>query len=179
MTPDDGFRVDWETHREAVFRAARRVLGSDEDALDIAQETSLEFARQRAGISPAGTRAWLVRVATNRAIDRLRRRDPISGSRRVDEDLAAPAARRDELEADEFRGRIRSALATLAPRQAEVVVLRIYEEMTFADLSCELGISEGAAKMHFRRAIDHLRERLGALAPGADRLPTDAPRSPR
>jgi len=179
VNPAAGSRAEWNAHRETAFRAARRILGGDEDALDVAQEAIFELARRGGEVSAAGTRAWLVRVATNRAIDRLRRRDPLGGAERLDADSAPAPAARDAVEDAELRRRVRGALATLAPRQAEVIVLRIFEEMSFTDLAGTLGISEGAAKVHFRRALEHLRDRLGLLSPDDANHPTDSTRSPR
>jgi RNA polymerase sigma-70 factor (ECF subfamily) len=174
MTPDE-FRRLAELHRASVFRAARRVLGHDEDALDVTQETLLELARHQDAISGAGMRAWLVRVATHRAIDRLRRRGPIQAAAPLERAAPAGFARPDALEGEELRERVRRALTTLPARQAEIVALRFFEEMRFTEAAEAMGISEGAAKVHFRRAIERLRELLAPLRP----VPTSEPPVPR
>src|SRR5262245_42266790 len=72
--------ADWtaivNAHGERVFRIALRIVGSIHDAEDVAQQVFLEAVRLQAGGAVRSWPAVLVRLATRRAIDRLRRRRP-------------------------------------------------------------------------------------------------------
>ncbi len=101
---------------------------------------------------------WLRSVAWRLALDVLRRR------RGEEKALAArPSARdaaRDPLEAEEERERVFAALASLSERQRDAVLLRVVAGERFPAVARELGVSEGSAKVHFRRGVERLRALL-------------------
>jgi RNA polymerase sigma factor (sigma-70 family) len=61
---------------------------------------------------------------------------------------------------DELAEALRRALAELSRGQREVVVARLWRGRSFRDIASELGLSEGAVKMRFRRSMESLRELL-------------------
>ncbi|MCA8923466.1 MAG: hypothetical protein KDD82_16740, partial [Planctomycetes bacterium] len=67
------FPVFVERHQQRTYRAAFRVLGERAEALDVTQEALLALYRRGAGLPEARVEGWLVRAATCRALDRLRR----------------------------------------------------------------------------------------------------------
>ena len=62
--------------------------------------------------------------------------------------------------------RIRHAVAELTPEQREVVYLKIWEELTFAQIGTVLGISRHPAASRYRYGIDHLGKKLGRTGVG-------------
>jgi RNA polymerase sigma-70 factor (ECF subfamily) len=62
---------------------------------------------------------------------------------------------------EELRGRVRAALARLAARDREVLVLRHLEQLSTAETAAALGVSAGAVKLRHLRALDRLRSVLG------------------
>ena len=70
----------------------------------------------------------------------------------------------DELEREETHRAVWSALRTLPPEQAEVVVLKIWEEMTFAQIGHILEISPNTAASRYQYAMTKLTSRLSKVA---------------
>ena len=159
-------------YQAAVRRVARAVTGDDHDADDAAQEAFLSaldrietYDRGR----PFGP--WLMRIATNAAIDLLRR----LAVRRAEvlPETARSPGRSPEADAAvaEMRERIRVALAALPERQRMAVVLFDVEGYPHADIAELLGIPEGTARsdvFHGRRA---LRQALGMYDPAKEDEP--------
>jgi RNA polymerase sigma-70 factor (ECF subfamily) len=120
----------FEQHHERVFRVARRVTGSAEDAEDVLQTVFLRIMR-RDDSPPRAEEAgnYLHRAAMNASLDLLRRRkaarsEPIGDAERFRDHEPGPDVRH---EGAEVRRRVRAALARLNPRAAEIFVLRYFD----------------------------------------------------
>jgi RNA polymerase sigma-70 factor, ECF subfamily len=77
VTPasEESFRTRFESHRRAVTLHCYRMLGSLQEAEEIAQETLLRAWQRQGDVrSPAATRAWLYKIATNASLDLLKAR---------------------------------------------------------------------------------------------------------
>ena len=156
---DEIFRRDYQ----GVVGVAARVLGSREQAEDVAQEVFLSFNRSSV---PAGdARGWLFVAAAHTALNLLR-----SGRRRASREEIAAAAD-DAVDLDlveavvtlEERRRVRAALARLPRKQAAALVLR-YSGLTYADVASALDLSPGSVGTTVRRAESALREELNRHA---------------
>jgi RNA polymerase sigma factor (sigma-70 family) len=141
-----------ETYPRAV-RLACRILGDEAAAEDVAAEA---IARAFADWERVGAlryrRAWVLRVATNLALDAVRRRPP-----------SLPPARPVEFE-DSLTTRLalQSALRALPARQREAVALRYLAGLPQAEVAAALGVSAGTAATHIHRGVIALRKSLGA-----------------
>lgn len=145
---DDAFPELWG----AAYRVAFRLLGDREDAADCAQEACTRACTRWGRLLRAGDPTpWVVRVSSNLAIDRWRRR-------RRDPALSAAAA--TAVSVDE-RLDLHRALGELPRRQREVVVLRFVADLREADVATALGISLGTVKQHAHRGLAALRDALG------------------
>ena len=157
----DSARVFAE-HRALLISVAYRILGSVTDAEDAVQETWLRWS----GVNPSDVtdpRAFLVRVVTRLAIDRLRRAktrresyvgpwlpEPILTGRDVAEDVAL---------AESVSMAMLVVLETLSPLERAVFVLREAFGMPYAEIADVLGRKEEAVRQLGRRARDHVQER--------------------
>jgi RNA polymerase sigma-70 factor, ECF subfamily len=160
--------IDWNTlvreHGRVVFGVAWRILGQVEDAEDVAQEVLAEAHRQSNGTPVVCWAAWLRRMAACRALDALRRRrmtlplDPTHLA--VDKDSPTAIAEGHELEA-----RLRTAIAELAPREAEVFCLRYFEDLSYREIATTLDISPTAASTALYQARLRLEELLNEPKP--------------
>ena len=158
------------TDLEAVFRrdypqvvaVAARVLGSRDEAEDVAQEVFLAFGRTTVPADEAPR--WLSVAAAHTALNHLR-----SGRRRTAREEAAmdghPIAPdvADDVITLEERRRVRAALATLPRRQAVALVLR-HSGLSYADVAAALDLSPGSVGTTVRRAESALREELSTHA---------------
>lgn len=165
-------------HSEAVWRTAYRLLNNRDDALDCYQETFLAALRLSAGDEVRHWRTMLVRIATRRAIDRLRERYRV-------EQAALNVHMRDAIripveppyaraEAVELHEQVRRALATLPPQQAEAFWLRHLEQLSPHDVAESMVIEPGHVRVLVHRAAASLRTLLGPSlghAPLSEELP--------
>lgn len=149
-------------HREAVYAVARRLLGDHADADEATQETFVRAWRAaRTFRHDATLRTWLVSIALNvgRSILAARR----AGGEPETEALvdARPGADLWVVRREAARG-VRRAIASLPPRQREVVVLKVLSEMTYDEVAAAMSLSVGAVKAHLHQAVANLRRRLEA-----------------
>jgi RNA polymerase sigma-70 factor (ECF subfamily) len=163
--PREGVRADLES----VFRAAypkvvgvaARVLGSRNEAEDVAQEVFLTFGRSAV---PAGEAiGWLSVAAAHTALNHLR-----SGRRRAAREESAGGETAvgdvaDTVVAREERRRVRAALARLPRRQAVALVLR-HSGLSYAEVAAALDLSPGSVGTTVRRAESALRKELNRHA---------------
>ncbi len=139
-----------------VLRFVRRRVASVEDAEDLTQEV---FANAAASLEGRGadspTLAWLYTVARRRIVDEARRggRSQTVSLERV----AAPMAREARYGAEVARA-LDAALTTLPEGQRRVMLGRLIQGLSFADLGRELETTEETCRMRFMRGLEHLRE---------------------
>jgi RNA polymerase sigma-70 factor (sigma-E family) len=137
----------------AGYRAAYRVTGDAAAAEDAASEAlvraGLRWRRIRGRSLP-----WVVRVATNLAIDHTRRS---ARERR----LARDAPTDNGVESVQASIDLHRALKALPKRQREVVVLRYFGDLSEREIADELGLAPGSVKSHASRGLAALRARLG------------------
>lgn len=147
-------------HYDLVYRIAWRMLGGSGDAEDVAQDVFLRLWRNAGQVRQAGSlRAWLARVATNLAIDRLRRRRPDEVSELPE--LVDPGPGPDRQAERRAAGEIVSAaIAGLPERQRVAMVLTYYEELPNAEVAEVLGVSVEAVESLLARARRKLKEAL-------------------
>lgn len=138
--------------RQRLVRIVAVTCGSRADAEDAAQDAFA--AALRAPSCPANLSAWVVTVATRKAIGGWRRRQT---ERRSWDRLAATQDRGRDV--DQLID-LRVALGSLAPRQLEVVNLYYFLGMTVAETAAQLEISEGTVKKALSRARETLRRAL-------------------
>jgi RNA polymerase sigma-70 factor (ECF subfamily) len=141
-------------HYGQVYRVLYNLVGSREEAEDLAQETFLALYHQPPAANiGASLIAWLCRVALNRGYNALR------GQRRAQqriERLAEPLAQMDpddELARSDERARVRAAVAELPERQGQLLLLR-YAGLPYAEIA---------------RAVDVAPSSVGTLLARAER----------
>jgi RNA polymerase sigma factor (sigma-70 family) len=152
---DEIFRRDYQR----VVGVAARVLGSRDQAEDVAQEVFLSFSRFSVPAEQA--RGWLLVAAAHTALNLLR-----SGRRRASREETAAAAE-DAVASDvaetvvalEERSRVRAALGQLPRKQAMALVLR-HSGLSYADVAAALDMSPGSVGTTVRRAESALRKEL-------------------
>ena len=155
-----------------TYTLAFRLVGNEEDARDVVQET---YLRAYKGIGKfrgdAQFSTWLYRITANCAATHLGRRKRHRHDDLLDDaPLPDPSADRDpeaRAEAESLRERLTDALEELPPRLRSVIVLRDVYDLPHEAIAAELGISESAAKVRLHRARRRLRERLFPL-PGEE-----------
>lgn len=153
--------VLFDAHYDRLYRLARRLTSSADDAQDLVQETFLKAARFPRSI-PVGARdeeAWLVRVMINTRRDQWRKT-----STRKRHDLSAFSAGRSEptdsgVEASLIaRNTVWQALDALSPRRRAIVVMHELEGLAIPAIACLLGVSAITVRWHLsmgKRDLSH------------------------
>jgi RNA polymerase sigma-70 factor (ECF subfamily) len=149
-----------ERHRAEITAYLRRLLGDAHEAEDLAQDTWLRAHRAFGRLpADANTRAWLYRIATNRARTALRGRgtarrrtsalevDTLAG-RRIDptDALMVPAVAR--------------AVERLPAKQRAALVARRFHDLDYDEIALTLGCSAESARANVYQAVRKLREWL-------------------
>jgi RNA polymerase sigma-70 factor (ECF subfamily) len=164
----------WKTR---VFRLALRFFRRPEDAEDIVQEVFLKLYRTAATYrSDAPFEHYLLRVATNACIDRLRdtrrRREEVLSALTTDAggwlDRALGGAALEAQQAEAAKGLAAELLATLPPKDRMVLVLMDLEGLSALEVAEATGSTRAAVKVRAMRARRSLR-RLVQRLPGGGR----------
>jgi RNA polymerase sigma-70 factor (sigma-E family) len=156
---DEAVVVVFQSHYNALVRAAALLVGDVATAEDVVQDSFIAMQR-----------SWWRLRDTSKAVPYLRR-SVINKSRSVlrhravaDRHPPAPAPALPSAEESALavvqRSSVLAALSALPCRQREVVVLRYYAELSEAETAAALGISRGTVKAHAARAKGSLREVL-------------------
>jgi len=147
----------YDEHAFPVYRLLLAMLGSPDDAQDAFGEVFLRAARQNLR-RVRNPRAYLLASARNQAISILRKRrrevvvDP-SDMRFFD-----PADLQPQQAA--LARRVEAALRELPPEQREVLILKVYEGLTFAEIAAITRTRANTAASRYRYAVEKLRRSL-------------------
>lgn len=156
-----------ERYQNSLVRFADRLLGDSEAAQDVVQETFLQVARHpRRLIGVQSCHNWLLRVARNIGISRIRRdvraRKHAEVFRERAEARAREKAQRDAsaLEAEELQGKVRAEINKLNPRYREVLLLKVQEEKSYREIAEITGLTVTNVGYLLHRAMKELSVRL-------------------
>ncbi|GAA3103044.1 MULTISPECIES: RNA polymerase sigma factor SigJ [Nonomuraea] len=152
----------FEEHRSLLTAVAYRILGSVTDAEDVVQEAWLRWSgADRADV--ADPKAYLVRVTSRLAIDRLRqlkaRRESYVGPWLPEPISTGPDVAEHAALADSVELALLVVLETLTPLERAVFVLREAFDLPFAEIGEIVGRNEPAVRQLARRARERVRER--------------------
>jgi RNA polymerase sigma factor (sigma-70 family) len=143
----------FEEYSRRIYTYCLRQLRSPEEAEDAVQATYLSACRHlMRGFEPQAAQAWLLKVAENECITRLRsqsRRARLESGHDV-EMIEETVAARDH-QGDELFG-IEDALAGLPDQQRRAILLREWQGLSYREVAAELGISQSAVETLIFRA---------------------------
>jgi RNA polymerase sigma-70 factor (ECF subfamily) len=171
------------TYQDHVFSLASRIVGDDDLAEDITQNTFLAAYRHLSGFRYGSFRSWLLQIATHACFDELRKQ-----KRHPNQSLEYEADREEKLfpiydlpipstlpekeyEQRELNQAIQSALNQLDADRRAVVVLVDLEDFDYQEAAQILAVPIGTVKSRLGRARLQLRHHLKAYGPSAAALP--------
>ena len=152
----------FDLHHQRLYRLARRLTGTREEAQDLVQETFLRVARSPSSV-PEGTRseeAWLVRVLVNVCRDQWRRK---ASRRRLDEKyqtVAGPMTTPNPENALVAQSTVWRALQELAPRRRIALILYELDGIDMSEIARLLGVSPITVRWHLSRGRKELAQFL-------------------
>lgn len=153
-----------------VYRLARYLLHSREEARDAAADIFTRLYTAPQGIPLDKFRPWLMRVTYNHCMDILRRRKTLTRllpklyGRTTDRPEPGPEQAAVEAEEQE---EVRQAVARLPEQERVIVVLRFYQQLSYAEISSVLDIPEATVGTRLHRAREKLRNMLAQKGGGA------------
>jgi len=151
----------FEPYTNDVYAWAYRLLGRHHETLDVVQDVFLKWTAQCNQSVPDHPKSWLRQVTMNRAIDVIRKNQrSLEQISDIDTTVSSPARSMDRAERSELRQDIAMALDRLTDHQRSVVVAKIYDGMTFAQIAEEMKLAVSTVKTHYLRAIRVVRDRL-------------------
>ncbi len=142
-------------HQDRLFRLATVWLQQDQYAADVVQEV---FLRSIGGLAAFRFRSapftWLYRATRNvcHEYNRRRRTEPLA----VEPDDPSPGVEQQVARSEAAR-QVRNMLADLPDRQREVVLLRVFEDLSVRDTARAMGCREGTVKALLHKATSRLR----------------------
>lgn len=146
----------YESHARRVYTVVRRLVGDDHLAEDLSQEAWMRaFEKLNLFRGEAAFGTWIYRLATNVALNRLRRqgrRAEVEGAA----ELVAPSARLDEAALN--RRVLARALDRLPPGYRQVLVLHDVEGWTHEEIAAALDVAPGTSKSQLHKARARMRE---------------------
>jgi RNA polymerase sigma-70 factor (ECF subfamily) len=159
-----------ERHRQALFFLALQLMGNRDDAMDVAQEALLRFFRTLHRFDcRRPVRPWLYQIVRNRVVDlyrrrRVRRHDSLDATDHEGNAYIELVDTKVDPERDaarsELRVRILEALSELSRIQREILVLRDYQDLTYAEIADTLNIPIGTVMSRLHGARKKLRQKL-------------------
>jgi RNA polymerase sigma-70 factor (ECF subfamily) len=138
---------------------AIQILGNSHDAADAVQDAfATVLARPGAYDRKKGAfKPWFLRVVRNRAIDLLRRRRPVEPVDALVDPGVAPQQSMENLQRDEG---LQRALKELTAGQREIILLRDYLDLSYAEIADVLDVAAGTVMSRLHRARMALKEVL-------------------
>jgi RNA polymerase sigma-70 factor, ECF subfamily len=144
---------------QRLVRFAVAVTRNQHDAEDAVQTALVRVAGRPQLLSPTTCPwAYLLRMVRNEALLIARRKKRWTKAGNLNDLVTSCCV--DEVEREETYRAVWSALRTLPPQQAEVVVLKIWEEMTFAQIAAILDESANTIASRYQYAMAKLSKRL-------------------
>lgn len=145
-----------------LIRYSEMLTRNRADAEDALQTTLVRIARNPQQLSKAENPwAYLVRMTRNEAFKIVEKRRQVPS---LAAQLRTERAAEIELEARESREQIQNAIRRLPSEQAEAVVLKIWENFTFAEIAEMTGESPNTAASRYRYALEKLSRFLQSLS---------------
>ncbi len=161
-----------QEHQRSVFFLAMRLSNGDEQlSRDIVQKSFLQaWGHRQSFRGDASFKTWLLRIAKNLCLNELRRawRQREVVAEPSDSGSYAPLGGVDanvleQLSENQQRALLQEAVAELPERQRLVAILRLYHDLSFAEVAEICGITANNAKVNFHHAVRNIRKHL-ALA---------------
>ncbi len=165
-----------------AFRMIQIATGNSDDALDILQDSMLDFVRAYPDKPADQLKVLFYRIVQNKIRDWYRRRKvrnvfvqlaSIYRGHQDDEDSDPIQLVEDSETSDpqtmaqtsQAMKRLEVALQELPPRQRQVFLLRAWEQLSVQETASAMSCSEGSVKTHYSRAVNALREKLEDVWP--------------
>ncbi|MFN0156750.1 MAG: RNA polymerase sigma factor [Bacteroidota bacterium] len=149
-------------HQERVYRLALRIVGSHDDAEDVAQETFVKAYLALGDFrGEASFFTWIYRIAVNLSLNAIRKRQVVTylGQSDLLRRILPSKERPDrDMEFKQTEDRLQIAIASLPEKQKLVFVMRFTDGMSYEEISEVLKTSVGGLKANYFHALHKVQE---------------------
>ena len=156
---EEGFRMLLKSYGHALYWHIRRIVVGHDDAEDVLQETCIKVLNSISNYRRDGSLAtWLYRIATNEALQHLRRQTRIF--QRIDslsDSLAEKLEAETPLDGNELELLFQKALIALPTRQRIAFNLRYYDELSYEEIAAITGKSVQSLKTNYHYATQKIK----------------------
>ena len=160
----DAFGELYEQHLTAIQKFIRSRVNESNEADDLAQTVFIKafHALERYRPSSVPFRAWLYRIATNEALNALKKMRKNDTTALVGDeiDLSERLTSDTWFDGDAAEAKLLAAVNTLPDKQRAVFNLRYHEDLSYADISVITGTSVGALKASYHHAVKKIESYL-------------------
>jgi RNA polymerase sigma-70 factor (ECF subfamily) len=149
-----------------LLQYARRITGDREQARDVVQETFIKFQRNGAQLQKDEPATWLFTVCRNRALNvcRKERRMMYLDEGLIETRESEQPLPFDQLEQKEATGFLLRIVATLPPRQQEVIQLKFQNDLSYQQIADIMQTSANNVGVLLHTALKTLRQRYADVA---------------
>lgn len=159
-TRDEGFKKLMKQYGHRLYWHIRRIVVGHDDAEDVLQETCvkiLDGIGTYKGIGPLMT--WLYRIATNEALQHLRRQTRTFQSiDSLGDELTAKLQAEASIDSDKLELLFQQALLTLPVQQRVAFNMRYYDELSYEDVARITGKSVASLKTNYHYATQRVKD---------------------
>ena len=162
----DGDRLAFDKlvkeNKDKMFALTLRMTGDREVALDLMQDTFFTAYKEIGSFrGEAGFSSWLYRIASNKALNYLKRKKILSFIPLTEKTSDSVSYEMPEyIDGEGLNKELALAVNSLPPKQKLVFNLRFYEQLQFGEIAGILNKSESTVKTNYQKAIEKLRIKL-------------------
>jgi RNA polymerase sigma-70 factor (ECF subfamily) len=175
----DAFRALYEAYKDRVYSIAYYFFHADADAAgEVTQQVFLKLMRELDRFrGDAAFSTWLYRLVVNACVDRARsrRRGAVAEDPAVLDRMATPASHEEQFARREVAESVQQAIATLPGKLRVAILLRYFEDLSYADMASALNCSIGTVASRLSRGHRLLAHKLAPMrSAGPGRVPPEA-----
>jgi RNA polymerase sigma-70 factor, ECF subfamily len=152
----------YDRYAGVLSSVLNRILRDTQAAEEILQDIFYQLWRTASRFDPArgSLGGWLLVIARNRAISRLRKHNPAGGEELGENQVVAPANLESIIAKRELLGRVKDAVEALPREQRDVLELAYFAGMTHSEIARHTGDPLGTVKTRLRAAVETLKQNL-------------------
>ncbi len=160
----------YDRYAGVISSVLHRILRDNQAVEEILQDIFLQLwnAASRFDASRGSLPAWLVVIARNRAISRLRRHNPAAGDALLEGMAVSPFNLESSAARQQLVDRVKASIENLPEEQRAAVELAFFEGLTHSEIAARTGDPLGTVKTRLRSALETLRRTLHSAAQSAN-----------